>query len=54
MWKLHRFVNRASGGRVGTATVGTPVLLLTTSGRRSGEPRPVTLTYLEEAAWPWL
>jgi deazaflavin-dependent oxidoreductase (nitroreductase family) len=43
-----RFVYRASGGRVGTAIGGTPVLLLTTSGRRSEEPRPVTLTYLED------
>jgi deazaflavin-dependent oxidoreductase (nitroreductase family) len=34
--------------RVGTAIGGTPVLLLTTSGRRSGEPRPVTLTYFED------
>ena len=48
MWKLHRFAYRASSGRVGTAIGGTPVLLLTTSGRRSGEPRPVTLTYLED------
>jgi deazaflavin-dependent oxidoreductase (nitroreductase family) len=48
MWKLHRFAYRASGGRVGTAIGGTPVLLLTTSSRRSGEPRPVTLTYLED------
>jgi deazaflavin-dependent oxidoreductase (nitroreductase family) len=48
MWKLHRFVYRASGGRVGASIGGTPVLLLTTTGRRSGEPRPVTLTYFED------
>jgi deazaflavin-dependent oxidoreductase (nitroreductase family) len=48
MWKLHRFVYRASGGRVGKAIGGAPVLLLTTTGRRSGEPRPVTLTYFED------
>ena len=48
MWKLHRFVYRASGGRVGGAFGGAPVLLLITTGRRSGEPRPVTLTYFED------
>src|SRR3712207_6459000 len=32
MWKLHRFVYRASDGRVGGAIGGTPVLLLTTTG----------------------
>ncbi len=48
IWKLHRFVYRVSGGRAGRAFGGAPVLLLTTTGRRSGEPRPVTLTYFED------
>ena len=48
IWKLHRFTYRASGGRVGAAFGGAPVLLLITTGRRSGEPRPVTLTYFED------
>ena len=48
IWKLHRLVYRASGGRVGGAVGGTPVLLLITTGRRSGEPRTVTLTYFED------
>jgi deazaflavin-dependent oxidoreductase (nitroreductase family) len=48
IWRLHRFVYRASGGRVGGAIGGAPVLLLTTTGRRSGEPRPVTLTCFED------
>jgi F420H(2)-dependent quinone reductase len=48
IWKLHRFIYRASGGRVGAAIGGTPVLLLVTTGRRSGEQRPVTLTYFED------
>jgi deazaflavin-dependent oxidoreductase (nitroreductase family) len=50
MWRLHRFVYRASGGRVGNAIGGAPVLLLTTTGRRSGQPRPVTLTYFEDGS----
>jgi F420H(2)-dependent quinone reductase len=48
IWKLHRFIYQASGGRVGGAIGGTPVLLLITTGRRSGEPRAVTLTYFED------
>ena len=48
IWKLHRFIYRASGGRVGGAIGGTLVLLLITTGRRSGEPRAVTLTYFED------
>jgi F420H(2)-dependent quinone reductase len=48
IWKLHRFIYRASSGRVGGAIGGTPVLLLITTGRRSGEPRSVTLTYFED------
>ena len=34
--------------RVGGAIGGVSVLLLTTTGRRSGEPRPVTLTCFED------
>jgi deazaflavin-dependent oxidoreductase (nitroreductase family) len=49
IWKLHRFVYRVSGGRVGGTFGGAPILLLITTGRRSGEPRPVTLTYFEDA-----
>ena len=48
IWKLHSYVYRLSGGRVGKALGGAPVLLLITTGRRSGEPRPVTLTYFED------
>jgi deazaflavin-dependent oxidoreductase (nitroreductase family) len=48
IWKLHRYVYRASGGRVGGAIGGTPVLLLITTSRRSGQPRAVTLTYFED------
>jgi F420H(2)-dependent quinone reductase len=45
--KLHSFVYRATGGRVGGRIVGGLVLLLTTTGRKSGKKRTVPLLYLE-------
>jgi deazaflavin-dependent oxidoreductase (nitroreductase family) len=45
-WKVHRFLYRVSGGRIGGSVVGMPVLLLTTKGRKSGEPRSNILTYI--------
>jgi deazaflavin-dependent oxidoreductase (nitroreductase family) len=45
-WKLHRSAYRWTQGRVGGRAAGLPVLLLTTRGRRSGEPRTCALTYL--------
>ncbi|NBH07617.1 nitroreductase family deazaflavin-dependent oxidoreductase [Amycolatopsis sp. SID8362] len=45
-----RVLLRISGGRVGVgAAVGLRTLLLTTTGRRSGEPRQVPLLYVERA-----
>ena len=44
----HRAVYRLSGGRVGGRVAGTPVLLLTTRGRRSGQPRTTALGYVED------
>lgn len=41
---VHRRLVRWSGGRVGGRLKGMPVLQLTTTGRRSGEPRTVMLT----------
>jgi len=35
-----------TGGRLGGRILGMPVLLLTTTGRRTGRPHPVGLTYL--------
>ncbi len=52
-WHLHRFVYRASGGRVGQrffAPKGLAALLLTTIGHRSGQPRSTPLFYLEDGA----
>ena len=39
---------RLTNGRFGGRLLGMPVLLLTTTGRRSGERRTVPLTYFEE------
>jgi len=36
---LHRFIYRLSGGRIFIRSLGCPVILLTTMGRKSGEPR---------------
>jgi deazaflavin-dependent oxidoreductase (nitroreductase family) len=46
--KLHSFVHRATSGRVGGRVVGSPVLLLTTIGRKSGRERTVPLLYLKD------
>jgi deazaflavin-dependent oxidoreductase (nitroreductase family) len=48
VWKLHPWLYRVSGGRVGGSALGMPVLLLTTTGRKSGEPRTTALTYLTQ------
>ena len=45
---FHVFVYRLSGGRLLGRLGGLPVLLLTTTGRRSGKRRTMPLLYLEE------
>ena len=47
LWRAHKAVWRASGGRLMNRMAGMPVLELTTIGRVSGEPRSVLLTYVE-------
>jgi deazaflavin-dependent oxidoreductase (nitroreductase family) len=43
---IDRFLGRISGGRVFLLTgTGIPTLLLTTTGRKSGQPRTVPLLY---------
>jgi deazaflavin-dependent oxidoreductase (nitroreductase family) len=46
-WFVHRWLYRLSGGRIGTKVNGFDILLLTTRGRSSGEPRRVALQSLE-------
>ncbi|HVE64523.1 MAG TPA: nitroreductase family deazaflavin-dependent oxidoreductase [Mycobacteriales bacterium] len=40
----HRRLFSLTGGRIGGALAGMPVLVLTTTGRRSGRPRQTMLT----------
>jgi len=47
-YTLHRTIYRLSGGRIFTRMVGCPVVLLTTTGRKSGEPRTAPLLGFEE------
>jgi deazaflavin-dependent oxidoreductase (nitroreductase family) len=46
-WKLHPWLYRISGGRLLGELVGMKVLLLTTTGAKSGASRTTALTYLE-------
>jgi deazaflavin-dependent oxidoreductase (nitroreductase family) len=48
MWKIHRFLLRASRGRFGSRLGNLKVLLLETTGNRSGQPRSVGLSHLEQ------
>lgn len=46
--KLHARSFRASRGRLGAVVQGRPVLLLATTGRRTGERREVVVMYLRD------
>jgi len=46
--KLNAPVYRLSGGRIGGRVGRAPVLLLTTTGRRSGQPRTAPVLYLAD------
>jgi len=45
--RLHPLILRLSGGRVGGSIKGMPVLVVTTTGRKTGQPRPTPLTAIE-------
>ena len=47
MGRAHRALYRVSGGRLLGRVAGMPVLMLTTTGRRTGRPRTTPLTYFE-------
>lgn len=47
-WTIHRIILRASKGRLGQRMGPGKQLLLITVGRKSGDPRHVALTYLED------
>jgi F420H(2)-dependent quinone reductase len=46
--RLHAWLYRATGGRIGHRAGSLSNLLLTTTGRRSGERRTVPLTYMAD------
>lgn len=46
----HRLAYQATGGRLGRRLVNNDMLLLTTTGRRSGTDHTVPLLYLRDAA----
>lgn len=47
--RIHIFLYRASRGRILGKVMGSPVLLLTTIGRKTGEPRTVPLVYAADS-----
>ena len=46
-WKFHRWLYRWTNGVFGGRVIGMPVLLLTTTGRRTRQLRTTPLTYLD-------
>jgi deazaflavin-dependent oxidoreductase (nitroreductase family) len=45
---LHRLLYRVSGGKIGGRMFNNPVLLLTTTGRKTGKQRVTPLLYLPD------
>ena len=46
--RLHRSLYRRSGGAIGGRISGNPMLLLTTTGRKTGHPRTTPLGYIRD------
>lgn len=47
-WKIHPIVYRMTGGRLLGELMGMPVLLLSTTGARTGQRRSTPLTYIPD------
>jgi deazaflavin-dependent oxidoreductase (nitroreductase family) len=47
--RLHARIHRITRGRIGSRMLGADVLTLTTTGRRTGQPRHSPMFYLEHA-----
>src|SRR5438034_1014549 len=48
IYPVHRMLYRLTGGRVGQKSAQGPMLLLTTTGRKSGQPRTQPLLYMPD------
>jgi F420H(2)-dependent quinone reductase len=46
--RFHIFVYRISSGKIGGKMIGPPVLLLTTTGRKTGQPRTTPVSFIHE------
>ncbi len=46
LMKLHIHLYELTKGKIGSSIMGTPMLLLYTKGRKSGEPRKTPLLYM--------
>jgi F420H(2)-dependent quinone reductase len=46
--RIHDAIYRTSDGRIGHRVLGVPTLMLTTTGRRSGQPRTNSLVYARD------
>jgi deazaflavin-dependent oxidoreductase (nitroreductase family) len=49
MSAMHEFWYRLTGGLLGGSMMGRPILLLTTTGRKTGARRTTPLMYLEDS-----
>ncbi len=47
-WKVHRFFYRISGGRLGKKIGERDILMLTTTGRKSGQARSIATYYFRD------
>jgi F420H(2)-dependent quinone reductase len=48
--RVHDTVYKATNGAIGHHVLGVPTLMLTTTGRRSGQPRTNSLVYARDGA----